>query len=361
VSTSPGVRAMIAAEYPALDHLVSLTDDTGLIQHAVGDIPNRSTGYCTDDVARALIVAVDAAGRPATTAVGTRLVTIYLAYLHDAQTADGWFHNFLGYDRTWQDRSGPPDSFGRALWGLGVCARFAPRPSWRKVATRLVTAAFPHVAQLVPVRSRAYAALGLVHALAAAPAGEREPLRTALEAAVAGIADEFVRCGRPDWRWCEEVMTYDNARLCEALLRGGDALGMPHLVDIGIEMLDFFAAVTMEDGVFVPVGSNGWYPRGGVKARYGQQPLEAAGMVDAAMVAYDLGGDDRFRAYTESALAWYVGGNTAHARMVEGGGCRDGIDEHGVSHNMGAESTVSYLQAAIAVAGRATRPLRVTH
>jgi hypothetical protein len=354
-----GAREMIAAEYPSLDHLASLTDDTGLIQHASGDIPNRSTGYCTDDVGRALIVAVDAAGRPATAVVGKRLITIYLAYLHDAQTADGWFHNFLGYDRTWQDRAGSPDAFGRALWGLGICARFAPRVSSRKVASRLIAAALPHVEQLGYKRSWAYAALGLVHALAAAPAGEREPLRTALEAAVLGLADDFACNARRDWRWCEETMTYDNARLCEALMRGGDILGMPHLVHIGVEMLDFLAAATIEDGVFVPVGNDGWYPRGGVKARYGQQPLEASGMVEAAMVAYDLAGDDRFRAYAESALAWYAGGNLAHACMVEGGGCRDGIDAHGASHNMGAESTVSYLQAAIAVAGRATRPLRV--
>jgi hypothetical protein len=332
-----------------LDHLVAMTDDTGMIQHATHDIPNRATGYCTDDIARALIVAVNASRRPGTEAVGKRLVTIYLAYLHDSQMHDGWFHNFMGYDRTWQDRRGTPDSFGRALWGLGYCMRFAPRDSWCQIAGRLVEAALPHVNDLDHLRSRAYAALGIVHALEA-PRASRMALRTALRAALAPIEAAFAAQSVPGWTWCEPVMTYDNARLPEALIRGGEALGEPRLTRIGLEMLAFYARVVIEDDTFTPVGNAGWFPRGGVKARFGQQPIEAAGLVEASLAAYAFTGDPRRLREAEIAFGWFFGANSAGATLVSNGGCCDGIDEHGVNPNMGAESTLAYLLGAMAIA-----------
>lgn len=349
---------MSAKRYPVLDHLVAMTDETGLIQHATHDIPNRSTGYCTDDIARGLIVAVEAAGRRATEPVATGLVTVYLSYLHDAQMSDGWFHNFMGYDRTWQDRRGTPDSFGRALWGLGYCMRYAPRDAWRRVAGDLVMRALPHVEQLEYRRSRAYAALGLVHALDAAPA-DADAVRAALIDAAGTIARDFDRHSEPGWRWCEDEMTYDNARLIEALLRAGTALGHQRFVTTGLDMLDFYAGVVIEDGIFVPVGNDGWYRKGGTKARFGQQPLEAAAMVDACLVASDITGSDRYRALAECAADWYFGRNTHRALMVTNGGCRDGIDAQGINPNMGAESTLAYLLSAIALAQRSPESLRV--
>ncbi|GAC1540243.1 MAG: glycosyl transferase [Candidatus Velthaea sp.] len=339
---------MASKRYPVLDHLVAMTDDVGMVQHATHDIPNRSTGYCTDDIARGLIVAVEAAGREATEAVATRLVSVYLSYLHDAQMTDGWFHNFMGYDRTWQDTRGTPDSFGRALWGLGVCMRSAPRDSWRRVATNLVTNALPHVEQLEHRRSRAYAVLGLVNAMEAQP-GEGA-FRDAVADATGTLERDFHRHARPDWRWCEELMTYDNGRLCEALIRGGAALGDPQKMRTGLEMLDFYASVVIEDGMFSPVGNDGWLRRGGVKARFGQQPLEAAAMVDAGLAAYQHTGDERYRRYAEIAYDWFFGRNTHRALLVTNGGCRDGIDPTGVNPNMGAESTIAYLLSAVALA-----------
>jgi hypothetical protein len=120
-----------AYRWPALDHLLAMTDDVGILQHAMLDVPNRSCGYCTDDVGRALVVATQAAQRSPDDRDVTRLVTTYLAYLHDAQLEGGWFHNFMGYDRRWQDRAGSPDAVGRAIWGIGFAERFAARPSWR--------------------------------------------------------------------------------------------------------------------------------------------------------------------------------------------------------------------------------------
>src|SRR5579875_1297828 len=150
----------------ALDHLFAMTDDVGVLQHAILDVPNRSCGYCTDDVGRALIVACDAAADPLTAQDGARLMTVCLAYLHDAQLPDGRFHNFMSYDRRWQDAVGTPDAIGRAVWGVGHAERHAPRPTWRRVAARLRRNAMAAVPQLRYVRSHAYAGLGLVEALA---------------------------------------------------------------------------------------------------------------------------------------------------------------------------------------------------
>src|SRR5450755_1108069 len=183
-------KAMNVTSYPMLDHLVAMTDDTGMIQHATHDIPNRATGYCTDDIARALIVAVTASRKSATESIGKRLVSTYLSYLHDSQMPDSWFHNFMGYDRTWQDHRGTADSFGRAMWGLGYCMRFAPRDSWRSLAGRLFSAALPRVSELEHLRPRAYCALGIVHALEA-PESDRLVLCALLADAVRPIAAAF--------------------------------------------------------------------------------------------------------------------------------------------------------------------------
>ena len=351
--------------WPALDHLLAMTDDVGVLQHATLDVPNRACGYCTDDAGRALIVACDAAGRAGSEAAGARLVTTYLAYLHDAQLPDGWFHNFMGYDRRWQDREGTPDAVARAIWGLGYAECHAPRESWRAVAGGMRRRALDAARRMTYVHSRAYAALGLVHALAGRPPDAHD-VRAVLDESLAFIADAFDAHSGPNWQWCEDVMTYDNARLCEALLRGGKALESERYVRTGLAMLSFYSSVVIEDSstssgqaIFVPVGNDGWYPRGGTKARNGQQPLEAAGLVDAAFAALDVTGDERWRNVAETAHDWYFGRNTERIVVATETGCRDGIGDGGINANMGAESTICYLMSAIAMANRSTMSLRL--
>ena len=348
---------MTNARLPVLDHLVTMTDDVGMFQHARFDVPNRSFGYCTDDVSRALIVAIEATRVRATEEIGAKLVSTYLAFLYDAQLPDGWFHNFMGYDRRWQDHRGTHDSFGRAMWGLGHCIARAPRDGWRRVARELFGAALPHVPKLEHMRASAYAALGLALVAAAEPGDAR--ITDALRAAVSPIAAAFRRHSAPDWQWCEPKMTYDNARLCEALIRAGIVLDDHALTRDGLKMLDFYSSIVIEDGMFVPIGNDGWYPRGGVRARFGQQPLEAAALVSAAQAAFAATGDVRYENVAAIAGDWYFGRNTHGFLMVTNGGCRDGIDPNGVSPNMGAESTLAYLMSAIGLADTRRQPLRV--
>ena len=263
---------MAAKRAPVLDHLVNMTDDVGMFQHARFDVPLRSAGYCTDDIGRALIVSIEAARNRATEAIGDKLSTIYLSYMQDAQLSDGWFHNFMGYDRQWQDVRGGEDTFGRAMWGLGYAMLRAPRDSWRMIARNIVHNALPHVESLSYLRARAYTALGLVPAVAAA-VPDAEALRTALRSAVEPIVVAYEAHRQPGWNWCEDLMTYDNARIPEACLRAGEVLGDHRYMRAGTEMLDFYASVVVENGMFVPIGNNGWYRHNGPRAIYGQQAV----------------------------------------------------------------------------------------
>jgi hypothetical protein len=287
-----------------------------------------------------------------------RLVPTYLAFLHDARLAGGRVHGFMGYDRRWQDAAGTEDQLGRAVWGLGYAERYAPRETWRGLAAALRRHTMEALPDLVHLRSRAYAALGLAHAVGAR-SGDELVLRSQLDQLAAALFDEFERHRSADWTWCEELMTYDNGRIPEALLRAGLTLCNERYVEAGLAMLEFYTSAVVLDGRFEPVGSAGWYPRGGPKARFGQQPLEAAALVDAAFAALDATGDERWRDVAARAHAWYLGSNVHGLVLVADGGCCDGLDAGGVNPNRGAESTLCWLMSANAIARRATVPLHV--
>lgn len=334
---------------PTLDHVFTLTDETGIIQHARESVPNRSTGYCTDDVARALIVVNERLRRLADDEEddeAMRIASIYLAYLFDAQLPDGRFRNFMSYARGWLDDLGTQDSVGRAIWGLGHALRYAPRASWRRVSAEMFDRAITAIDWLEFPHSQAYALLGLGHAVAADPAPTRiHALRTLAQS----LAARYEREHSADWEWFEPIMTYDNARLPEALLRAGMALGDASLVAIGASTLAFLESIVFENGIFVPIGNDGWYPRGGPRARFAQQPLEACAMVDAELAAFDALGAPAHRAAAARAATWYDGKNLLGVVMAHAGGCYDGLNADGPNRNMGAESTLAYLSAAYAL------------
>jgi hypothetical protein len=329
--------------------VLTLTDDVGIIQHARESVPDRSTGYCTDDVARGLIVALKrlayVADDPDALRDATRLASIYLAFLYDARLPDGRFHNFMSYGREWLDVVGTQDSCGRAIWSLGYAACFAPHEPWRRVSAQLLDRALGSVDWLEFPRAQAYAILGLAHALRA----DRTPLRAqAMQSLASALVARYERERHDDWEWFEPTMTYDNARLPEALLRAGSALDDRRLLEIGRSTLQFLERTVFEDGIFVPIGNDGWYRRGGPRARFAQQPLEASAMLDAELAAFDAFADPAHRAAANVAMAWYNGKNLLGAVMAHGGGCYDGLEADGPNRNMGAESTLAYLAAAYA-------------
>ena len=341
-------------ELPSLEHVVVLSDDTGIIQHATYSVPNRSTGYCTDDVARAFIVALMHHALRPDDAVALRLASTYLSFLHDAQLADGRFHNFMSYARGWLDDVGTHDSCGRAIWAIGYGVRFAPAASWRTLCAQMLDRALSAVEWLEFPRAQAYAMLGLQHAYAAAP---QPRYRAAIERLASASLERLAGTGGEDWYWFEDIMTYDNARLPEALVLAGRALHNGEMVDAGLRTLDFLERVVFENGIFVPIGNDEWYRRGSNRARFAQQPLEAAAMVDAELAAFAVDERPERLAAAERAYGWYNGANSLGAAIaVPGGRCCDGLDASGVNANMGAESTLAYLASAYVLALRQKQP-----
>lgn len=340
---------------PQLDHLAVLCDDVGVIQHALDSVPNRGTGYCTDDAARAFIVACQRIALAPRDDRAHRIASTTLAFLHDAQLQDGRFHNFMAYDRRWVDDVGSEDCNGRAMWALGFGIVEAPSEGARRACRILFDRALGAIESLRYLRAQAYAILGLTRALQADK--QREWID-----ALTYLADKLVEARRlhasPEWPWFETIMTYDNARLPEALIRTGVALAEPRYADAGCASLHFYERVTLENGIFVPIGNQGWYPRGGLRARYAQQPLEAAAMVDAELAAFAANGHADALANAAVALAWYEGKNARSAVMSQGGGCYDGLHEYGVNTNMGAESTLAMLSAAYGMALHRSKSLR---
>ncbi|HEV3157989.1 MAG TPA: hypothetical protein VGZ00_11640 [Candidatus Baltobacteraceae bacterium] len=329
---------------PSLAHLIALSDDVGVIQHAFSDVPNRSTGYCVDDVARAFLVSCKASEVPELRETAISLGRRYLAFLLDAQRPDGCFRNFMGYDRRWQDDLGSEDAQGRAISALGYAARFAPLPSWRDLAASMVVRAIPQLEGFHYLRGIALAAAGLVHTigiLSEAPIALRlieERLLRALE-----------RTETPNWVWFEEKMTYDNARLSAALLHAGIALENEAACVAGLRTLDFYENLVFRDGMFVPIGNRGWSERNGNHAIYAQQPLEVAATIDAERVAFTATGDAGRVERAREAWQWFLGRNLDGRLMIAAGGCYDGLDENGHNRNMGAESSLAYLQSAFAM------------
>lgn len=334
-----------------LDHLRRLTDDTGLLQHATYGVPDPRYGYSADDAGRALVVLMELyAGLGRTD--GMDLADTYLKFLRHAQRPDGAFHNFIAYDRRYLDDRGSEDTQGRVVWGLGHVAKSAPDPGMRALAREMMQAALPHLENLHPLRAKAYAVLGLEAYAAAWPsAAETAPWRLLLERLAGELADRFEAHAQPGWEWFEERLTYGNAILSQALLVAGRAAGRARWVRIGQQSLDFLWRCLWNGQYVDLIGNDGWAVRGGPRAVYGQQPIDAGYLVAACATAWALTGDARYARWAREAFAWFLGRNRLGQPLVDPatGAVSDGLDAHGASANQGAEAVISYLLARLAL------------
>ncbi|HKV74417.1 MAG TPA: glycosyltransferase family 4 protein [Gemmatimonadales bacterium] len=331
-----------------LDHLRCMTDDTGLLQHASFVVPRYAEGYCLDDNARALLLMVllEEAGaverRPA-----RALASRYLAFVNHAfHPAYGRFRNFLTYERTWGEARGSEDSHGRALWALGTVVGRARDPARRSLSGDLFHAALPALTHLSSPRAWAYALLGLDEYLRTFKGDSG--VQAMRELLTSRLADLYHRASSDDWPWFEDQVTYCNARLPQALIVSGTAMGREDLVAIGTRSLAWLGSLQhTPDGFFAPVGSNGFFRRGSTPARFDQQPVEACGMVAACLQTHRLTGDATWSRHARSAFGWFLGQNHLQQPLydVSTGGCRDGLHADRVNENQGAESTLSFLLA----------------
>ena len=321
----------------SFEHLFRLSDDTGLLEHARGALPRRQCGYCVDDVARGL-VALSRELDPSAQQVA--LAGRYLAFVAHAQDSSGAWRNRLSYDRRWEDEPATGDWWGRALGGLGaVVSGSGPRWQRQEAADRFSLGA----QQRSPwPRSLAFATLGAAEVLNALP-DHRAARRL--------LVDALGVLGRPvpgaDWAWPEARLTYANAALPEALIAAGCALGDDAALEDGLQLLSWLVArQTRGDHLsLVPVG--GWGPGEGGPA-FDQQPIEAAGLADAAARAWAATGDERWRDVVARCMGWFEGDNDSSVVMhdEETGGGYDGLEADGRNGNQGAESTLAWLLTA---------------
>jgi glycosyltransferase involved in cell wall biosynthesis len=354
-----------------LDHINALTDDTGVLQHAIFTVPNRGEGHTTDDNARGLIFTVMLEGvgkhqpekdqpdkdqrkkneREKIDLPIANFSARYLSFLeHGFNPATGRFRNFLGYDRQWNEAVGSEDCHGRAVWALGTVLGRSGDQGLRSAAGRLFELSLPAVVEFYSPRACAYTLLGIQEYLDAYP-GDRDAQK--IRSVLAGrLLDLYESIRRPDWKWFENVLAYGNARLPQAMLLVGSACSDDRMVSAGLEALNWLtetqrseASGAERDGHFVPIGSQGFYRQGGDKARFDQQPLEAAGAVSASLQAYRMTGDVSWRGEAWSAFNWFLGDNDLQIPLYDctTGGCRDGLHPDRANENQGAESTLSFL------------------
>lgn len=325
---------LLAAPVVTFAHLARLTDDTGLFEHARHAIVRRQHGYCTDDVARGLVVTSREPNPPAEV---LQLAECYLTFLTHAQDATGAFHNRLGHDRSWTDQPGFGDWWGRALWGLGTAAA-------RSTATWIREEALISFTLGAEQRSPA------PHAMAFAGLGAAEVLRVhpTHAAAAALLAAAATAIGAPDpdprWYWPHQRLTYANAALAEVVIAAGQATNNGPLRATGLRMLTWLCQIQLADGRLSVLPAAGWQ-RDALRLRFDQQPIEVAALADACATAGAVTGDPAWDILVRQAVGWFLGDNDTGAVMwdPETGGCYDGLGPHGPNLNQGAESTLAFI------------------
>ena len=347
----PGFIAKALDKYPSelpplkMDHLRAMTDETGILQHALFTVPNYSHGYTTDDNARALLVTIllNELGNSESVGLASRYFA-FLGYAFNSQNKR--FRNNMDYQRKWSEDVGSDDSHGRALWALGTVLSHSTIPSFNSMAGWLFEQALPSILATTSPRAWAFALIGISE-YSQKYSGDRKALQVTEE--LAGRLMKLYESNRlEEWRWFERKLTYCNAALSHALLVCGRSIPNNAMTDAGLESLHWLADLHRAgNGHFVPIGSNGFYPFGNERARFDQQPIEAQAMVSVCLEAFRITGDKRWNKEARRAFEWFLGRNDLKLPLYDAttGGCRDGLHPDRTNQNQGAESTLAFLQS----------------
>ncbi|MCP4431738.1 MAG: glycosyltransferase [Gammaproteobacteria bacterium] len=335
-----------------LDHLRRMTDGVGMLQHSKFNVPDRSHGYCVDDNARALIVAVCVQALKPHDRALDELISVYLSFLDHAFNADiGLFRNFMSYDRRWLEEEGSEDSHGRSIWALGTLIANGLNEGQVNHARGLFLAASDIVEGFTSPRSIAFSIIGL-HAFLS-----RYPENHAIREKCMIFSDKFMHWfadnSDEDWPWLENTLTYDNARIPQALLMSARLFNDNEMEQAALAALTWLNNIQRDDSgrYFSAIGNHGWFKRGTVKAKFDQQPIEAAAMVSACIEAFYTTRDENWIVSAYRCLNWFQCDNELHVSLYDHatGGCRDGLQVCSVNENQGAESTLCWLMALLAI------------
>lgn len=343
-----------------MDHIVRMSDSTGIFQHAHYNVPDFNEGYCTDDNARAFILCnlLDELGGNPHGDDLDGLATSYLAFLSAAVNREtGRFRNFMSHGRQWLEEAGSEDSHGRALWALGNGAGRSRNEGRRRLSAQLFERSLSTVETFISPRAWAFALLGIHEYLRGYP--ENASVKSTREVLTALLVRLWKHCATDSWPWFEPSATYDNARLCQALILSGRWMPDPEALDIGLSSLRWLASIQKtQAGHFRPIGSNGFYVRDGARADFDQQPVEAQAMVAACLEAFHATQDAAWSLEAQRAFEWFLGRNDLGLSLYDSstGGCCDGLHDDRVNENQGAESSLAF-HLALAEMNYAGHPL----
>jgi glycosyltransferase involved in cell wall biosynthesis len=330
-----------------LDHLISLTDDTSVFQHAAYGVPDRRFGYSFDDAARALVVTLMHFNKYDDKRA-LELTAKYLSFLQQAQTGNGNFYKCMSYGRQFSDDDQSEDTAGRAMWGLGAAVAYAPDEGLRALAREMFERGLEAL-NLHHPRAIAYAICGLSSFL------RRYETVTAVRRKLLAMADNLVELFEHNngkgWHWFSEEMTYANAKMPHALLLAYQTTRLERFEHIGLSSLDFLLDLTYQNGYFDFIGNRGWYRRGGERARFDQQPIEAGYTAEACLAAHEITGLRRYLEAAQAAAEWLLGRNRLSANLYDSGtgACADALEPYGPGRNQGAEATICAMLALLAV------------
>jgi hypothetical protein len=354
-STVPARRAFAVRtlgnrpyEFPPLklDHLLRMTDNTGIFQHAIFNVPNYREGYCTDDNARAFILTLllpEMTSRVAQRDV-ERLASTYLSFLWDAFDQETKrFRNFMSHSRGWLEEIGSEDSHARALWAVGMALGRSRNDGHRNLCALLFQGGLPVVEQFTSPRAWAFVLLAMQEYLRSF-SGDRmvNQLRDLL---TTRLLELFQVNSSKDWEWFESVATYDNAKLSHAMILSGHWTSRGEVFQAGLQSLRWLVETQRaKAGHFAPIGSNGFWKRGGKRARFDQQPVEAYATISACLEAFALTHDEYWKRASRRCFEWFLGRNDLEESLYDSstGGCRDALHQDRVSQNQGAESSLAF-------------------
>jgi glycosyltransferase involved in cell wall biosynthesis len=335
-------------EFPPLklDHLFRMTDDTGIFQHAIFNVPNYREGYCTDDNARAFILTLLLPEMTSRVAQGDvdRMASIYLSFLWDAFDQEtNRFRNFMSHRREWLERIGSEDSHARALWAVGMALGRSKNDGHRNLCALLFQHGLPVVEEFTSPRAWALALLAM-HEYLRSFSGDRavNQLRDML---TTRLLDLYQANSTKEWQWFEPVATYDNGKLSHAMILSGHWTSRGDVLQAGLKSLRWLVEnQKAEAGHFAPIGCNGFWSRGKERARFDQQPLEAHAIISACLEAHALTHDEYWKRASRRCFEWFLGRNDLGESLYDSstGGCRDALHQDRVSQNQGAESSLAF-------------------
>jgi len=324
-----------------LDHLFSLTDNVAFLQHAEFSVPAKKKGYTVDDNARALVFAVKGR-RYWPSKKLSEFQRKMISFLLLMQADDGKFYNLLDFSHRYADEPTVGDHLGRAIWATGTVLNSDLPDGLRASARRMFDQALPWARDSISLRTKAYTCLGLCERFHTE--NDDPNLKSNIEFFADDLLNSFETNHGTNWQWFENILTYDNARLPQALFCAHQCLPTSKYLDVAQISFHFLQQATMAGEFFAPIGNRGWYVKGGQKALYDQQPIDAGAMIETSALAYKMTEREQYAKTIRQALGWFFGINTKSVTVYDEqtGACHDGISEKGLNQNQGAESTISY-------------------